>query len=133
MESKLNSRDINLNLDERNKSVQYLLRNTYNNVKIYPTTVLNNKIIFQDNKKKEKLSHSVTNSENSSMHNSSSKKKNESVKNKLNINLINYKKNRELRNKENNECESVEEVHFLLIKTIHNGRKMIINMDRKNK
>jgi hypothetical protein len=133
MESKLNSRDINLNLDERNKSVQYLLRNTYNNVKIYPTTVLNNKIIFQDNKKKEKLSHSVTNSENSSMHNSSSKKKNDSVKNKLNINLINYKKNRELRNKENNECESVEEVHFLLIKTIHNGRKMIINMDRKNK
>ena len=129
IENKLNSRDINLNLDERNKSVQYLLRNTYNNVKIYPTTVLNNKIIYQDNKKKEKTSHSVTNSENSSIH-SSNKKKNDSVKNKLNINLINYKKNRDLKN---NECESVEEVHFLLIKTIHNARKMIINMDRKNK
>ena len=33
--------------------MQYLLRNTYNNVKIYPTTVLNNKIIYQDNKKQE--------------------------------------------------------------------------------
>ena len=86
-------------------------------------------ILEEDNKKKEKTSHSVTNSENSSIH-SSNKKKNDSVKNKLNINLINYKKNRDLKN---NECESVEEVHFLLIKTIHNGRKMIINMDRKNK
>ena len=28
--------DLNLNLDDQNKSVQYLLRNTYNNVKIYP-------------------------------------------------------------------------------------------------
>lgn len=45
--------DLNLNLDDQNKSVQYLLRNTYNNVKIYPTTVLNNKIIYQDNKKRK--------------------------------------------------------------------------------
>ena len=42
-----------MNLDDQNKSVQYLLRNTYNNVKIYPTTVLNNKIIYQENKKIE--------------------------------------------------------------------------------
>ena len=67
--------DLNLNLDDQNKSVQYLLRNTYNNVKIYPTTVLNNKIIYQENKKNEKMSHSVNNSVNSSINNSSSKKK----------------------------------------------------------
>ena len=52
-EKNVNVEDLNL-LDERNKSVQYLLRNTYNNVKIYPTTVLNNKIIYQENKKNEK-------------------------------------------------------------------------------
>ena len=112
-------------MDERNKSVQYLLRNTYNNVKIYPTTVLNNKIIYQENKKREKFSHSVNNSANSSLH-SSNKKKNE----KTRINFINHKKNNEVKN---NECQSVEEIHFLLIKTIHNSRNMILNMERKNK
>ncbi len=124
-ENNVNVRDINLNLDERNKSVQYLLRNTYNNVKIYPTTVLNNKIIYQENKKREKFSHSVNNSANSSLH-SSNKKKNE----KTRINFINHKKNNEVKN---NECQSVEEIHFLLIKTIHNSRNMILNMERKNK
>ena len=74
-ENNVNVRDINLNLDERNKSVQYLLRNTYNNVKIYPTTVLNNKIIYQENKKREKFSHSVNNSANSSLQHHKKKKK----------------------------------------------------------
>ena len=127
-EKKLNVPDLKLNLDEQqNKSVQYLLRNTYNNVKIYPTTVLNNKIIYQDNKKKEKISHSVNTSANSSIHHSSSKKKNDITKNKI---CINIKNNGSNINK-NNECNTVEEVHFLLVKTIHNGRNMIINMDKK--
>ena len=120
--------DLNLNLDDQNKSVQYLLRNTYNNVKIYPTTVLNNKIIYQENKKNEKMSHSVNNSVNSSINNSSSKKKSESNKKKININIIDDKNNEN----KNTEYQSVEEVHYLLVKTIHNGRKMISNMDKKN-
>ena len=124
-ENSVNVGDINLNLNDRNKSVQYLLRNTYNNVKIYPTTVLNNKIIYQDNKKREKICHSVNNSANSSLHNSS-KKRNEKTK----INLMNHKKNNEIKN---NEYQSVEEIHYLLVKTIHNSRNMIINIERKNK
>ena len=121
--------NINLKLDERNKSVQYLLRNTYNNVKIYPTTVLNNKIIYQENKTKEKMSHSVNNSNNSSINRSSSKRRNDSIKNKIRINLDKNKIN----DYRNNECQTVEEVHFLIVKTIHNGRNMILNMDRINK
>ena len=121
--------DLNLNLDDQNKSVQYLLRNTYNNVKIYPTTVLNNKIIYQENKKNEKMSHSVNNSVNSSINNSSSKKKSESNKKKININIIDDKNNEN----KNTEYQSVEEVHYLLVKTIHNSRNMIINIERKNK
>ena len=74
-EKNVNMEDLNL-LDERNKSVQYLLRNTYNNVKIYPTTVLNNKIIYQENKKNEKISHSVNTSAKSSINHSPHKKKN---------------------------------------------------------
>ena len=121
---KVNVENLKLNLDEQqNKSVQYLLRNTYNNVKIYPTTVLNNKIIYQDNKK---MSHSVNNSANSSIHHSSSKKKNDLPKKRICINI----NNKRINNK-NNEYNTVEEVHYLLVKTIHNGRNMIINMDKK--
>ena len=122
--------DLNL-LDERNKSVQYLLRNTYNNVKIYPTTVLNNKIIYQENKKNEKISHSVNTSANSSIHHSSNKKKIDANKNKVSIH-INNKNNENNNIKKNEECQSVEEVHFLFVKTIHKGQNMIINMDKKN-
>ena len=55
------------------------------------------------------------------------KKKNDITKNKI---CINIKNNGSNINK-NNECNTVEEVHFLLVKTIHNGRNMIIKMDKK--
>ena len=52
----------NNNLDNKKNEIQYLLRNTFNNVKIYPTTFLNNKIIYKtennnnmDNNNKLKL------------------------------------------------------------------------------
>jgi hypothetical protein len=85
--------------------------------------VLNNKIIYQDNKK---MSHSVNNSANSSIHHSSSKKKNDLPKKRICINI----NNKRINNK-NNECNTVEEVHYLLVKTIQNSRNMIINMDKK--
>ena len=84
--------------------------------------------IKNKNKKNEKMSHSVNNSVNSSINNSSSKKKSESNKKKININIIDDKNNEN----KNTEYQSVEEVHYLLVKTIHNGRKMISNMDKKN-
>ena len=127
-EKNVNMEDLNL-LDERNKSVQYLLRNTYNNVKIYPTTVLNNKIIYQENKKNEKISHSVNTSANSSINHSPHKKKIDVNKNKISIHINNN--NNDI-NKKKDECQSVEEVHFLFVKTIHKGQNMIINMDKNN-
>ena len=125
-EKKLNVENLKLNLDEeQNKSVQYLLRNTYNNVKIYPTTVLNNKIIYKENKKP---SHSVTNSANSSIHHSSNKKKNDLAKKRICININN---NSKINNVKNNEFNSVEEVHYFLVKTIQNSTNAIINLDKK--
>ena len=125
-EKKLNVENLKLNLDEeQNKSVQYLLRNTYNNVKIYPTTVLNNKIIYKENKKP---SHSVTNSANSSIHHSSNKKKNDLAKKRICININN---NSKINNVKNNELNSVEEVHYFLVKTIQNSTNAIINLDKK--
>ena len=120
-EKNLDLDDINMNLDEKNKSVQYLLRNTYNNVKIYPTTVLNNKIIYQE-EKKEKISYSVNNSVNT--HSSIDKKSTD----------IKIKTNKEILTDNNkNKFNSVEEVHFMLIKTIHNARNIVFQMDKSNK
>ena len=123
-EKNLDLDDINMNLDEKNKSVQYLLRNTYNNVKIYPTTVLNNKIIYQE-EKKEKISYSVNNSVNTSITHSSIDKKSTDIKIKTNKEI--------LTDNNKNKFNSVEEVHFMLIKTIHNARNIVFQMDKSNK
>ena len=103
------------NLDDKN-GVQYLLRNTYNNVKIYPTTFLNNKIIYQsDNNIKD----------NNNIH---------FIKNKSEKILIN--KNDNIKNNKNNtnldNAKSIEEVHFLYVNTIQNGKNLILKWDKCN-
>ena len=110
-------------------SVQYLLRNTYNNVKIYPTTFLNNKIIYQT----ENNSHSNinnnnntnTNSNDSSIHYNNSK-----VKKEIIIIDKNDKKNNLDNNQKNVNAQSVEEIHFLYVKTIQNGKNLISQLDK---
>lgn len=124
----------NINLEDKNNSVQYLLRNTYNNVKIYPTTVLNNKIIVQEELKKEKISsYSVNNSVNTSItHNTSSLDKKSTLnENKINKN-ISISNNKEILNNNGikKEFNTVEEVHFMLVKTIHNARNIVFLMDK---
>jgi hypothetical protein len=110
-------------------SVQYLLRNTYNNVKIYPTTFLNNKIIYQT----ESNSHTNinnnnntnTNSNDSSIHYNNSK-----VKKEIIIIDKNDKKNSLDNNQKNGNAQSVEEIHFLYVITIQNGKNLISQMDK---
>jgi len=105
----INNNNTNNTSDEKNKSgVQYLLRNTYNNVKIYPTTFLNNKIIYQ--------------TENETNENSISNENKDTIviepnqKQKKNLNIENPK--------------TVEEVHFLYVYTIQNGKNLVSKMDK---
>lgn len=111
------------NKDKDKENIQYLLRNTYNNVKIYPTTFLNNKIIYQSEN-----NNNISNitSDNSRIHiykNKSEKimfDKDNNNKGNLFINLNNQNPN------------SVEEVHFLYVKTVQNGKNLILKMDKCN-
>ena len=107
---------MNNNIENKN-GIQYLLRNTYNNVKIYPTTFLNNKIIYQTK------NNNNNNSNNSNIHNNS----------KHNIHLTKNKNQQFINNNDkkiNNEgAASIEEVHFLYVNTIQNGKKIILKYD----
>ena len=114
----------NNNLDDKNKNgIQYLLRNTYNNVKIYPTTFLNNKIIYQTENNNDNINN------NDSNNNSMCLTKNKSEKLIINNNVkkgnLNTKKNYE-------NAKSIEEVHFLYVRTIQNGKNLILKWDKCN-
>ena len=102
----------NNNLSNKNE-IQYLLKNTYNNVKIYPTTFLNNKIIYQ--------------TENNNINNPNNNKT-------MRIYTKNNIEKKESVNKNTNyeNANSVEEVHFLYVKTIQNGKKLILKWDKFN-
>ena len=108
---------IDNNIDSKNKSeIQYLLRNTYNNVKIYPTTFLNNKIIYQT----ESNNNSNINNFINNNHNTSRPYIKTSIEKKENLNKKNSYEN----------IGSVEEVHFLYVNTIQKGNNLILKMDK---
>jgi hypothetical protein len=107
-------------------SVQYLLRNTYNNVKIYPTTFLNNKIIYQT----ENNSHVNINNTNTNSNDSSIQYNNSKVKKEIIIIDKNDKKNSIHNNQKNENAQTVEEIHYLYVKTIQNGKNLISQFDK---
>ena len=109
------------NLEDKSKNgVQYLLRNTYNNVKIFPTTFLNNKIIYQ-------TENNINNPNLKSSSNLNINNNNLNKKEKVGINID------EKNNKANYEkSQSVEEVHFLYVSTIQNGKQLILKWDKCN-
>ena len=107
----------NNNIENKNE-IQYFLRNTYNNVKIYPTTFLNNKIIYQTK--------NYNNANIANFHkNSKSKSKIQLSKNK-NQQFIHNKDKKTIYGN----VASIEEVHFLYVNTIQNGKKIILEYDK---
>ena len=109
------------NLEDKSKNgVQYLLRNTYNNVKIFPTTFLNNKIIYQ-------TENNMNNPNLKSSRNLNINNNNLYKKEKVDINID------EKNNKTNYEkSQSIEEVHFLYVSTTQNGKQLILKWDKCN-
>lgn len=118
-----------INTDKNKKGVQYLLRNKYNDdVKKFPTTFLNNKINYQtqNNSNMNNNISNNANSINSSININSSKIKKDKIIvidtiDKKNKNTISY-----------NNAQSVEEVHYLYVNTIQNGKNLILKMEKSN-
>lgn len=104
------------NIDDKNKTgIQYLLRNTYNDVKIFPTTFLNNKIIYQ------------TESNTNNTHNNKQSTDNKNIETKSTVDTVqkngvsSYEKS-----------QSIEEIHYLYVSTIQNGKNLILKWDKCN-
>ena len=114
-----------------------LLRNTFTNVKIYPTTILNNKIIYNqmdkdnnnpsmnntNNKENKNNKSEMSNNNNSSMHYNNSKIKKEKI-------VIETVDKKPISNNNNENFESIEELHYFYIKTLQKGKKYAIKLDK---
>ena len=124
-----NTQDNNNENENKKEQINCLLRNTFTNVKIYPTTILNNKIIYnqidKDNRNKNSQNSKNTKSENSnnnsSMHHNNSKIKKE----KIVIETVDKKQN----NKKEN-FNSIEELHYFYVDTLQRGKKYAIKLDK---
>ena len=109
------------------------MRNTFTNVKIYPTTILNNKIIYnqvekinqnKNNNKSIKNNKSESSNNNSSMHYNTSKIKKEKI-------VIDTAEKRPNNNKSEN-FQSIEELHYFYVDTLQKGKKYALKLDKCN-
>ena len=115
--------------EEKKEGINCVLRNTFTNVKIYPTTFLNNKIIFQNvDKNGNKISNFENNQSNqseNSNNNASSLKHNNSKIKKEKIVIDTEKCVKQTEN-----FQSIEELHYFFVKTLQNGKNYAIKLDK---
>jgi len=122
-EKRMNSKENIVQDEEKKEDINCLLRNTFTNVKIYPTTFLNNKIIFQNVDKNNNENTQSNKSENSN--NVSTMKHNNSKIKKEKIIIDTEKpKNR------NEKFQSIEELHFFIIDTLQKGKSLAEDLDK---
>ena len=118
LKNEKNKKEINVKENSFKKGnkegINRIIRNTCSNVKIFPTTILNNKIIYQKSE----------NGNNTSIirHNNSKIKKEKIV--------IDIADKKQKKNNENIEFVSIEELHFFLIGTLQKGKKFAFKLDK---
>ena len=113
--------------EENDDGINCLMRNTFTNVKIYPTTILNNKIIYQNDQNNNH--HTFQNSNNycENSNNSSTMRHNNSKikKEKIIINIT--EKNQKKEEKIN--IQSIEELHYFYVQTLQRGKAFSFKLD----
>ena len=122
----------NNNDGEEKGHINCLLRNTFTNVKIYPTTILNNKIIYNqidknnqnknNNQTNKNSENSNSNNNNSSVHYNNSKIKKEKI-------VIDTAEKKQNNNKKEN-FQSIEELHYFYVDTLQRGKKYAQKLDK---
>ena len=120
-----NSKENIIKEEEKKESINCLLRNNFANVKIYPTTFLNNKIIFQNVNPNKNIKNIK---KNNSINNVGVMKKNNSKIKKEKIIIDSTEKPKE--KKEN--FQSIEELHFFIIDTLQKGKIFAQDLDKSN-
>ena len=118
--------------EDKKDHINCLLRNTFTNVKIYPTTILNNKIIYNqidknnqnksNNQTNKNSENSNSNNNNSSVHYNNSKIKKEKI-------VIDTAEKKQNKNKKEY-FESIEELHYFYVDTLQRGKKYAKKLDK---
>ena len=133
MKNEKNEEEFKINTSRENidkkEGINCVMRNTFTNVKIYPTTFLNNKIIYQNeqnnnnNQSNNNNKSEISNNNNSSMKNNNSKIKKE----KIIIETVNKKQKN---NNEKNKFQSIEELHYYFVEALQKGKAFSVNLDK---
>ena len=120
--------------DNKKDQINCLLRNTFTNVKIYPTTILNNKIIYNQidkNNNQNKNNFSIknnktetNNNDNNSIHLNNSKIKKEKI-------VIETVDKKPIKNKVEN-FQSIEELHYFYVDIFQKGKIYAKILDKCN-
>jgi hypothetical protein len=114
--------------DEKKEGINCVLRNTFTNVKIYPTTFLNNKIIYQNDNNNINNNQSSNNKSENSNNSSSMRHNNSKIKKEKIIIDIADKKSR--KNNEKIKFQSIEELHYFYVDTLQKGKAFSIKLDK---
>ena len=111
--------------EDKKNQINLLLKNTFTNVKIFPTTILNNKIIF--NNPSEKSNQNKNNEQNQQNKNNENNINNSKIKKeKIVIETIDKKPNINKRESFN----SIEELHYFYVDTLQKGKKIVNVLDK---
>ena len=119
----------NNNAEDKKNQINCLYKNTFTNVKIFPTTILNNKIIYnqinknnQNKKNNENNSKSENSNNNSKTHSNNSKIKKEKI--------VIDTGDKTIKSSKNENFQSIEELHYFYIDTLQKGKRYAIKLDK---
>jgi hypothetical protein len=114
--------------EDKKEQINLLLRNTFTNVKIFPTTILNNKIIYNNQSEK--------NNQNKNGEKSQDNNKNGNSINSINSSKIKKEKivietiDKKPTISKNETFNSIEELHFFYVDTFQKGKGIAKDLDK---
>lgn len=116
--------------EDKKNQINLLLKNTFTNVKIFPTTILNNKIIYNNSSEKS--------NQNKNKEQNQQNKKNENSINTINNSKIKKEKivietiDKKPSINKSETFKSIEELHYFYVDTLQKGKKIANELDKYN-
>ena len=126
----------NIYNEDKKDGINCVLRNTFTNVKIYPTTYLNNKIIYQkveknsDENNNENIERNQGDNNKNENNSNDLRRSNSKIKKKKIVIDISDKNINKINNEYN--FQSIEEIHYFFVDTLQKGKKFAIKLDKYN-
>lgn len=125
IETKDNTQNNTNDEEDKKKKVNLLLRNAFTNLKIYPTTILNNKVIYNTS--------STKNTQNKNNEQSLKNKKGENSNNSSKIKrekIVIETLDKKPSISKNETFKSIEELHYFYVDTLQRGKNIAKELDK---